>query len=78
MTRHKDIAFLGKVQYFGGSLLCLIPKTDDATDAATETELIHIVEYLNSPAFQKDYIYAGRFKIGHKQISTAMMPTTLL
>ena len=71
ITRHKEVAFIGKVQYFGGSLLCLVPKTD--ADAALD----QIVEYLNSPVFQKDYMYAGRFKIGHKQISTAMMPTTL-
>lgn len=71
MTRHKDIAFTGKVQYFGGSLLCLVPNTDAMTDAV----LNNIVEYLNSPMFQKDYMYSGRFKIGHKQISTAtMMP----
>ena len=70
ITRHKEVAFIGKVQYFGGSLLCLVPKTADAA-------LDQIVEYLNSPVFQKDYMYAGRFKIGHKQISTAMMPTTL-
>lgn len=72
ITRRKEVAFIGKVQYFGGSLLCLVPKTD-ATTAATAD----IVEYLNSPVFQKDYMYAGRFKIGHKQISTAIMPTTL-
>ena len=71
ITRHKEVAFIGNVQYFGGSLLCLVPKTD--ADAALD----QIVEYLNSPVFQKDYMYAGRFKIGHKQISTAMMPTTL-
>ena len=70
ITRQKEVAFIGKVQYFGGSLLCLVPKTDAAA-------LDQIVEYLNSPVFQKDYMYAGRFKIGHKQISTAMMPTTL-
>lgn len=69
ITRQKEVAFIGKVQYFGGSLLCLVPKTDAA--------ITDIVEYLNSPVFQKDYMYAGRFKIGHKQISTAIMPTTL-
>lgn len=80
MTRHKDVAFAGTVQYFGGSLLCLIPKSshddDNHTAAVIDTvEMNRIVEYLNSDRFQKDYIYAGRFKIGHKQISTATMPT---
>ena len=72
ITRQKEVAFIRNVQYFGGSLLCLVPKTDAAAAA-----LDQIVEYLNSPVFQKDYMYAGRFKIGHKQISTAIMPTTL-
>jgi adenine-specific DNA-methyltransferase len=70
MTRHKEIAFTGTVQYFGGTLLCLVPKMD----ADTETDTINnIVQYLNSSVFQKDYMYAGRFKIGHKQISTAVV-----
>ena len=69
MTRNKEVAFIGKVQYFGGSLLCLVPKTE-----MTETEIQKIIQYINSPVFQKDYIYAGRFKIGHKQISTAIIP----
>jgi adenine-specific DNA-methyltransferase len=70
MTRNKEVAFTGHVQYFGGTLLCLVPKTD-----MTRTELEKIVQHINSPVFQKDYMYAGRFKIGHKQISTAIIPT---
>ena len=45
MTRNKEVAFTGKVQYFGGSLLCLIPKKN--------IDLKKIVEYLNSKEFQK-------------------------
>lgn len=60
MTRQKEVAFKGNVQYFGGTLLCLIPKTD--------VDLDKIVKKLNSDDFKKDYMYAGRFKIGHKQI----------
>jgi adenine-specific DNA-methyltransferase len=67
MTRNKEVAFIGTVQYFGGSLLCLIPKTD-------AVDIQKIVLYINSETFQKDYMYAGRFKIGHKQISTAIIP----
>jgi adenine-specific DNA-methyltransferase len=66
MTRKKEVAFIGTVQYFGGSLLCLIPKT--------ESNIQKIVCYINTETFQKDYMYAGRFKIGHKQISTAIIP----
>ncbi len=69
MTRAKEVAFISTVQLFGGSLLCLIPKVE-----MTHEELEDIVKLFNSEAFQKDYIYAGRFKIGHKQISNAIIP----
>ncbi len=67
MTRNKEICFVGTVQYFGGTLLCLIPKT--------HVSLEKVCSYLNSPTFQKDYMYAGRFKIGHKQICNAVLPS---
>lgn len=69
ITRNKEVAFMGKVQYFGGSLICLIPKIKMA-----ESDIQKIVIQINSTEFQKDYLYAGRFKIGHKQISTAIVP----
>lgn len=69
MTRNRVVAFAGHVQYFGGSLLCLIPKI-----ATSDSELQKVIQYLNSNTFQNDYIYSGRFKIGHKQISTAILP----
>ena len=69
MTRNKEVAFVGQVQYFGGSLLCLVPKNN-----MTEIELQKVIQHINSSTFQKDYMYAGRFKIGHKQISTAILP----
>jgi adenine-specific DNA-methyltransferase len=65
MTRKLDVAFVGTVQYFGGTLLCLIPKK--------HTDLQKIVELLNSAEFRKDYLYSGRFKIGHKQISNVIV-----
>ena len=71
MTRKKEVAFIGTVQYFGGSLLCLVPKN-------TQTDLNKVVEYLNSPQFQKNYIYAGRFKIGHKQISHSLLDILII
>jgi adenine-specific DNA-methyltransferase len=67
MTRNKEVAFMGKVQYFGGSLICLIPKKE-----MTKSNIEKIIYYFNTTTFQKDYMYAGRFKIGHKQISTAV------
>ena len=69
MTRKGEVAFTGKVQYFGGTLLCLIPKQD-----MTEQALCSIVAYLNTEQFQKDYTYSGRFKIGHKQVCCALLP----
>jgi len=68
MTRKQEVAFLGKVQNFGGTLLCLIPK-----ETMTESELQKIVDFLNSKEFQKDYIYSGRFKIGHKQVCNSII-----
>lgn len=68
MTRNKEVAFVGTVQYFGGSLLCLVPNTTMA-----ESNIQKIVDYINTPTFQKNYMYSGRFKIGHKQISTAII-----
>jgi adenine-specific DNA-methyltransferase len=68
MTRNKEVAFTGMVQYFGGSLICLIPKQD-----MSRLEIEKIINYFNTNVFQKDYIYSGRFKIGHKQISSAII-----
>lgn len=68
MTRNKEVAFIGTVQYFGGSLLCLVPK-----EHVTEEYVKKTIQHMNSVVFQNDYMYAGRFKIGHKQISTAIV-----
>ena len=63
ITRQKKVAFVGTVQYFGGGLLCMIPKEPVSLDP--------IVEWLNTDAFQKEYRYAGRFKMGQKQLLQA-------
>lgn len=64
MTRNKEVAFSGTVQYFGGTLLCLVPKENVGADVLIQKT----VEALNTAEFQREYMYAGRFKIGHKQI----------
>jgi len=64
LTRQKCVAFQGKVQYFGGSLLLLIPKKN--------IELKKVVNFINSDSFKSNYMYSGRFKIGHKQLSNAL------
>jgi adenine-specific DNA-methyltransferase len=67
ITRQNEVAFVGKIQYFGGSLICLIPKEED------EIMMTETVKYLNTELFKKDYTYSGRFKIGHRQISNVLV-----
>ena len=61
MTRKAEVAFIGKVQYFSGALLCLVPKEEGL-------DLAPIIKVLNGSDVKKDYIYSGRFKIGQKQV----------
>lgn len=63
LTRNENIAFVGKVQYFGGSLLMMIPKK--------KIELEKVIGYLNNNNFKSNYMYSGRFKIGQKQLCNA-------
>jgi adenine-specific DNA-methyltransferase len=65
LTRNTIVAFKGTVTYFGGKLLCLIPRT--------EIDLDNIVTYLNSDMFKNNYMYAGRFKIGQRQLANAIL-----
>lgn len=64
LTRNKDVAFEGKVEYFGGSLLMIIPKK--------EVDLKKIVTHLNSDTFKENYTFSKRFKIGHKQLCNSL------
>ena len=63
LTRNEEVAFEGKVEYFGGALLMLLPKQ--------EVDLKKIVEYLNSDTFKENYTFSGRFKIGQRQLCNA-------
>ena len=63
LTRQEEVAFADKVQYFGGALLMLLPKEN--------MDLKKVVSYLNSEKFKKNFIYSGRFKIGHRQLSNS-------
>ncbi len=71
LSRRDTIAFMGKIQYFGGNLLMLKPKD-------TSIDLGRIVEYLNSHEFKKNYTFSGRFKIGQRQLLNAQMETSLI
>jgi len=66
LTREKKIAFKSKVMYFGGSLLMLLPKEEDLC-------LDNIVKILNKEETKKNYMYANRFKIGHRQLSSLLI-----
>ena len=70
ITRSQEVAFIDKVQHFGGGLLCLIPKEE-----ISEAELKKIVAFMNTKGCQRDYIYSGRFKIGHKQVCNIIIPS---
>ena len=63
LTRHEKVAFAGKVRYFGGGLLCLIPKRE-----IDDFLMNDIVKFLNGENFRKNYTYSGRFKIGQRQL----------
>lgn len=68
ITRKPKVAFIGKVQYFGGGLIMLIPKKT--------CDLSHIVSYMNSDTFKENFLFSGRFKIGHRQISHSYIPVS--
>jgi len=66
MTRKAAVAFEGTVQFFGGNLICLVPKT-----SVPSTDIAPLIErtLISIQAARESYVYAGRYKIGHKQIS---------
>jgi adenine-specific DNA-methyltransferase len=70
LTRKQEIAFKGKVEYFGGGLLILIPKQDVNLDS--------IIYYFNSDSFRKNFLFSGRFKIGHKQVCNTLIPLNII
>jgi adenine-specific DNA-methyltransferase len=70
LTRKSNVSFVDKVQYFGGSLIMLLPKK--------ECDLDNIVTYLNSDTFKENFIFSGRFKIGHRQICNFYIPNEYL
>ena len=70
LTRKSDVSFLGKVNYFGGGLLMLKPKK--------LCDLNKIVTYINSSTFKANFMFSGRFKIGHRQICNSYIPSDYL
>ncbi len=70
LTRRTKIAFMHKIMHFGGGLIMLKPKKDCNLD--------NILNYLNSQEFQFNFIFSGRFKIGHRQIYNSNIPVKYL
>ena len=70
LTRKSNVSFLGKVNYFGGGLLMLKPKKI--------CNLNNIVLYINSATFKANFMFSGRFKIGHRQICNSYIPSDCL
>ena len=70
LTRKTNVAFVGKVNYFGGGLLMLVPKKF--------CNLNNIVEYMNSSKFKNNFVFSNRFKIGHRSLSNSLIPTECL
>lgn len=70
LTRKENIAFIGKVGYFGGSLIMLKPKK--------ECDLKKIVNYLNTEKFKNNFMFSGRFKIGHRQLSNSYIDSSYI
>jgi len=70
LTRKSDVSFLGKVSYFGGGLIMLKPKKT--------CDLNKIVAYINSNTFKANFMFSGRFKIGHRQICNSYIPNDYL
>ena len=70
LTRNPIVSFLGKVNYFGASLIMLKPKK--------KCNLNNIVSYINSNTFKDNFMFSGRFKIGHRQICNSYIPSEYL
>ena len=69
LTRKPKVAFIDKVQYFGGNLIMLQPKTG--------LDLHRIVDYFNSADFKKKFMFSGRFKVGQRQIANMQISQDL-
>lgn len=72
LTRQQKVSFAGKVNYFGGGLIMLLPKK--MTPLSPRCNLSKVVAYLNSDEFKNNFMFSGRFKIGHRQISNSYIP----
>jgi adenine-specific DNA-methyltransferase len=70
ITRNNIISCVDKLQYFSGSLLTIVPKTN-------EDVLQKLCNFLNSDIFKQRYMSDNRFIISHNQLSNALIPSNL-
>ena len=70
LTRKTNVSFVGKVNYFGGGLIMLKPKKT--------CNLNNVVSFINSNTFKDNFMFSGRFKIGHRQICNSYIPNEYL
>ena len=72
ITRDKEVCFKNKIQLFGGGLIIMIPKKNINLD--------DVASHINSSEFRNNYMYSGRFKIGHKQLCNCLfnIPTNFI
>ena len=70
LTRKEQVAFHGRVQYFGANLLIAVPKES----VSAKIKIDCIVDYINSTEFRSNYMYSGRFKIGHRNLCNGLLP----
>lgn len=70
LTRKNNVSFLGNVGYFGGGLIMLKPKQ--------KCNLKNVVSYINTDEFKNNFIFSGRFKIGHRQLCYSYIPREYL
>ena len=67
------VCLSGRVQYFGGNLLIAVPKDKSTTIKKIDC----IVDYINSTEFRSNYMYSGRFKIGHRNLCNGLLPKVI-
>lgn len=87
LTRRPLVAFDGTVEFFASDLLCIVPRersgADDASGAdetsgiSDEKMVSAVVNYLNSDECKQNYVYSGRFKIGHRQVENILIPEAI-
>ena len=70
LTRRPIVSFVGKINYFGGGLIMLKPKK--------KCNLSKIVSFINSNTFKDNFMFSGRFKIGHRQLCQSYIPSEYL